>query len=64
MVNKSLDIVKMNARKPKKFFRYCDEDMGGCGEKFHPKGPFSKLCYECYIKRRKLGVIKWKENQS
>lgn len=39
------------------FFRYCDEDLSGCGCKFNPISRFQNLCPKC-IKRVRYENLK------
>ena len=34
------------------FFKYCDENNGGCGKRFQPTGRTQKLCADCQAKIR------------
>lgn len=40
------------------FFRYCEEDIGGCGVKFQPTGPQQHLCVKCRAKCSKRWATK------
>jgi len=46
--------MKRTAKKSIKhtFFKYCDEDKGGCGKKFKPNGKGQRICEKCKAKRR------------
>ena len=34
----------------KKFFRFCNKEMGGCGKRFNPDTRLQKLCKKCKVR--------------